>query len=322
MSKILYGLDPQEYEHPLDREALNALQKISGIQALYQKFEGSTIEKATLLNYKGNKLKINKNNFSKIFDLYQQALKILDFAEFPDLYTSWDYQVKASAYGVEKPSVWISSGAVDILDEEELMFVLGHELGHIKSGHSFYYSLSRRFLPLIVNNIPVPNIPILGDLLVQSIQYPLYHWSRMQELSCDRAGLLCCQNKEAALRAIIKLAGVPLKNQGDDYLNDFIEQSREFIEDDFETTDTMIKKFSQAYSFDHAIIQGRLVPQTHPFPMLRIGKLIEWIESGQYEQLFSKDREKMKIIYCSKCGEIIDIEENFCGFCGAIIEKN
>ena len=45
MSKILYGLDPQEYEHPLDREALNALQKVSGIQAIFQKFQGSTIEK-------------------------------------------------------------------------------------------------------------------------------------------------------------------------------------------------------------------------------------------------------------------------------------
>ena len=62
MSKILYGLDPQEYEHPLDREALNALQKISGIQAIFQKFQGSTVEKAMILQHKGEKLKVNENN--------------------------------------------------------------------------------------------------------------------------------------------------------------------------------------------------------------------------------------------------------------------
>ena len=59
MSKILYGLDPQEYEHPLDREALNALQKISGIQAIFQKFQGSTVEKAMILQHKGEKLKVS-----------------------------------------------------------------------------------------------------------------------------------------------------------------------------------------------------------------------------------------------------------------------
>ena len=49
MAKILYGLDPQEYEHPLDREALNALQKISGIATVFQKIEGSTFEKSLIL---------------------------------------------------------------------------------------------------------------------------------------------------------------------------------------------------------------------------------------------------------------------------------
>jgi len=320
MQKILYGIHPQEYEHPLDREALNILQKISGIEALYQKFQGSTIEKAVLLSYKGEKLKINSKNFEKIYALYMKACEILDFDNPPDLYTSWDYNLDAHAFGVEKPSIFISSGTIDILNDDELMFIFGHELAHIKSGHMFYYNLARRFLPLIINNIPIPNVPVLGKVVVESIQYPLYHWSRMQELTCDRAGLLCCQNEISSYRVLIALAGVPLKYQKDNYVQEFIEQSRQFIEDDFEPTDKIIKKFSQAYSFDRYLNAGELIPQTHPFPMLRIGKLKEWIESGNYEKILKKERTKIEILYCQKCNEIINKGDKFCGACGAEIK--
>ena len=69
----------------------------------------------------------------------------------------------------------------------------------------FYYMLAKKFLPLIRNNIPIPNIPILGGVLVETIQYPLYHWKRMQELTCDRGGLLCCQNEESAYLSLIHI---------------------------------------------------------------------------------------------------------------------
>ena len=316
MAKILYGLDPQEYEHPLDREALNALQKISGIQAIFQKFQGSTVEKAMILQHKGEKLKVNENNFKKLHNLFLEGCEILDFDTPPDLYTSWDYNLGASAFGVENPSVHITSGTIDILDDKALSFIIGHELAHIKSGHAFYYMLARKFLPLMLKNIPIPNIPILGNVVIETIQYPLYHWSRMQELSCDRAGLLCCQNKESAFKALIAIAGVPLKYLGEDFVNSFIEQSEQFENDDFEPTDKIIKKLSQTYSFD-AYQQGQIVPRSHPLPMLRIGKLNAWIKSGQYDEVLNKEREKITIIYCSKCNEIIDLDDKFCGFCGA-----
>ena len=317
MSKILYGLDPQEYEHPLDREALNALQKISGIQAIFQKFEGSTLEKALILQHKGEKLKVNEKNFKKLYQLFLKGCEILDFDEPPDLYTSWEYQLNACAFGVEKPSIFISSGCIDILDDSALSFIIGHELAHIKSGHMFYYMLAQRFLPFILANIPIPNIPILGGVLVETIKYPLYNWKRMTELTCDRGGLLCCQNNESAFKALIALAGVPLKYQDEDFVNSFIEQSRIFIEDDFEPTDKIIKKLSQTYSFDHFFKYGQTVPRSHPLPMLRIGKLNEWIESGKYDEVKNREREKVTIIYCSKCNEIIDNGDKICGFCGA-----
>ena len=97
MSKILYGLDPQEYEHPLDREALNAMQKISGIQAIFQKFQGSTIEKAMILQHKGEKLKVNENNFKKLHSLNnfsKRYMKYLGHEEFGDIHKYWNHPEK------------------------------------------------------------------------------------------------------------------------------------------------------------------------------------------------------------------------------------
>ena len=108
----------------------------------------------------------------------------------------------------------------------------------------------------------------------------------------------------------------PLADNSEDFVNSFIEQSEQFENDDFEPTDKIIKKLSQTYSFDH-YMAGQIVPRSHPLPMLRIGKLNSWIKSGEYDEVINKEREKITIIYCSKCNEIIDLDDKFCGFCGS-----
>ena len=58
---------------------------------------------------------------------------------------SIDYHFTA---GVERPLILLYSGAVELLSTEELLFVIAHELGHVKSGHVLYYQIAE-FLPLI-----------------------------------------------------------------------------------------------------------------------------------------------------------------------------
>ena len=39
---------------------------------------------------------------------------------------------------MNKPIIVLNSALVDLLDEEELRFVIAHELGHALSGHAVY----------------------------------------------------------------------------------------------------------------------------------------------------------------------------------------
>ena len=45
------------------------------------------------------------------------------------------------ALGTNNPFIVLNSGLVDLLDAEELRAVIGHELGHILSGHSVYRTM-------------------------------------------------------------------------------------------------------------------------------------------------------------------------------------
>ena len=52
----------------------------------------------------------------------------------------------ALTIGMNKPFIVVSSGLVDLLDDEEMRFVLAHELGHAMSGHAVYQTLLQRLI--------------------------------------------------------------------------------------------------------------------------------------------------------------------------------
>src|SRR6266481_7995727 len=96
----------------------------------------------------------------------------------------------------------ITTGMVNLYDPEELRWVVGHELGHILSGHAVYRTMLLILLRLASRAAFLPLTIGLGAII-----WGLEEWFRKSELSCDRAGLLAGQDVDAARRALMKLAG-------------------------------------------------------------------------------------------------------------------
>ena len=162
----------------------------------------------------------------------------------------------------------LNSGAVDLLTDSQLNYVVGHELGHIKSGHVLYHLMAQLFSS-VIGMIP------LGETLLTPIQYSLLYWQRMSEFTADRAGLLTCQNKDAAIEAIIKMAGVPQKYFEKLDKEAFLKQAEEF-----ET------RFSSVA--DSAIRTLSIISSTHPWTVYRAGELLKWVGSGEYERILNE----------------------------------
>lgn len=265
--KILKGLDHTLYEHPFDKKALHTLQGTPGVDIVGHFITKHTIEKIYTVQYTGSNIKVNSENYPKIYEYLQYACEILDMPKVPELYIEWDYSVNAFTVGSENPIIVLSSGLIDLCNDDEIMFVIGHECGHIKSNHMLYHMMAQ------VINICIDSIPF-GNIAAAPLQYALYYWNRMSEFTADRAGLLCCQSGSAAVSAFMKMAGMPVKEYGNMDYRTFIQQAVEFKKLDYDAMSKVIKFISVADNM-------------HPWTVMRAAELLSWVKKGEYEQILT-----------------------------------
>lgn len=260
--KILTGLDHKQYEHSFDKMALEKLESIPLLTKFFTWMTTNTIERIYTVQYTGSNLKVTNTNYPKIYQYLEDACHILDLDRMPDLYLDWHYSINACTIGAEHPIIILNSGLIDLCDDDEIMFILGHEVGHVKSNHMLYHMMAQ-VVDFFIDSIPG------GNLVAGGLQYALYYWYRMSEFSADRAGLLCCQDTEAMIRAFIKMAGLPIKEFGNICTDTFLQQARDFKTLDYDGMNKVVKLIS-------------IADDSHPWTVMRSSELLKWIESGEY----------------------------------------
>lgn len=314
MLNSIKDLSPFEYEHSFDAKALDALQRTPGLDILIRQFNKLAIEKMITIQYTGSNLHITSKNYPKLYDILRSTCDILNLPAIPDLYLTWGYNINGFTIGVDNPIIVLNSGAVDLLSDHELHYLIGHEVGHIKSRHTLYHQVGQ-FFPMIADFIGAATLGV-GKLFSTPLQLALLQWSRMSELTADRAGLLACQDVNVAASVMIKWSGMPVKYHNDIDIKHFIEQAKRFKELDFENINKIIKFFS-------------IIDDSHPWTVMRTAELINWINSGEYQDILDrKTKNRINIISngqshkCRVCRTVVDITENFCGKCGARINED
>jgi Zn-dependent protease with chaperone function len=305
--KKLTGLRPQAYEHPSDKKTLEMLEQTAGLDKLVRKCNEYGLERLLRVQLMGSYLRASEDSFPDLFRMVTQACEILDIPVRPALYLQ-PGELNAFTAGVDKPIIVLTSGLVDALTPEELFFVIAHEAGHIKSGHVLYYQIAM-LLPVIAEAIGAATLGV-GSLLSLPLEIALLRWQRMSELTADRAGLLACQDVNAAISAMVKLAGLPSKFFASINTEDFIAQAREFESFDSDKLDWLAKFLSG-------------VGQTHPWTVMRANEFLRWIDSGEFDRILS-DPGKMEAPpgrpkFCTNCGSALAASGSFCTQCGARI---
>ncbi len=262
--RILRDINPASWEHPADRAALTALRRVPGFDQVLRKVFGIFGEKPIRLAFQANAVRVSERQFPLIHRRYLEVLETLDAPEHYELFVSQTPIVNAGAYGMDRPFIILNSGSIRLLDDEdELRFLLGHELGHILSGHVLY-----RTMLILLIEIAQMGFPIVG-LAARAVLVALLEWGRKAELSADRAGLLATQNPEAALRTLMKLAGGGTNEETD--LTEFLRQA-----DEYRTGGDLLDSVFKVLN---------LVAATHPFHVLRAAELRDWVETGEYDRL-------------------------------------
>lgn len=266
-------LDPAAVMHPWDVQATRALARVPGLETLTKKVMEYGFERVFYLENIADNVRVTDKMFPRLYRMLRWGCKILGVAE-PELYVTTDPVPNAYTYGHTRPFIVLSSGLVDMLDEQEQLFVLGHELGHIKYGHVLYTVLARN-LSVMLDVIAKATLG-LGGLVGFALALPLFDWYRKAELSADRAGLLCVQDAEVPFRTLMKIAGGSRDMYADMDRSEFMKQVRAYEDADESTLNKMYKVFLTAL-------------RTHPFPIMRAKHLDEWIVGGGFRELTGID---------------------------------
>lgn len=217
----------------------------------------------------GEGINITEESLPQMYHELVRCCEVLGIKDIPAYSTDWFYGPYHFSNGETHRRIVMMSGSADLFTEAEMAFVLGHELGHIACGHKPYHMLWETFYMPFVNDAAF-------KAWASIIKLPLLEWYRISDYTADRMGLLCCQDINSALSTMIKKAGLPKKCYGSINIESFIEQARHFDADLTGTMDRVVKILS-------------IRSAEFPWLVVRAGKLLEWYESGEYQQIIESN---------------------------------
>ena len=162
--------------------------------------------------------------------------------------------LNAYTFGMDSPkAIVLHSALFQLMDHDELQFILGHELGHVDLGHTWLNTL-------IGGMAGIPSS--FGAAAILELAFRC--WNRACEYSADRAGVLACNNPNKAITALVKLeAGSDARTQAG------ILRAIQRIESQ---DDDLVNNLSELLA-------------THPMIIKRIEQIREFAASDNYRRL-------------------------------------
>lgn len=259
----------ESIQHPEDRAALDALKKIPLLDQVIAFIIKHGWERALYLQNISSSVKVSPRQCPRVWYLFNEANRILGVDEPAELYITQAPTLNAYTYGHEKPFIMLHSATVDGMNDDELLAIIGHEIGHILSGHCLYTTMAVLVTPLI--KLGLRNFP--GGALASSVlEMALFRWMRASEMTGDRFGLLTCQDSSTMVQVLMKLAGGATNEERDQM--EFLAQAQAYREADESLLDNMFKLMQISY-------------RTHPLTVIRAAEIMTWAQSRVYMNMMS-----------------------------------
>ncbi len=178
-------------------------------EQIYSALQGEVVESIMELakmqsptNYyrsilEGHSFKVEKQTLPYYYNLFNDIKKTLGFKGKVDFYITGDSSVNAfaiSSMNSDEPNIInVNSSLIELMTEDELRFVVGHEMGHLINGNA-------RLVRLI-------NFIYPGDVEPPiTMQYKIRLWEQLNELIADRFGFLAMPRIETCISAFFKMA--------------------------------------------------------------------------------------------------------------------
>lgn len=289
-------ITPSEFIHPHDAAALRQLENIPGFPALVKKVMQIGLEQMRYGVNMASNIRLSPTQLPHLYNHLPPICERLGIVE-PEFYLEMNPMPNAYTYGDSRVFITITSGLVELMNDEELDAVIAHECGHIMCRHVLYHSVATE----IFNG--AANLGILGDL-AKPIMWAIYHWWRMSELSCDRCAAIVT-SPEVVARVMARLSGGPKEITANLNMEEWAAQANKYEE------------LRSSNLWDKALQLSVVLGLDHPFNAVRVREILNWGKSPQYQHLMNNFKALSSTVKCHRCGGIVCTDWSYCKYCGA-----
>lgn len=167
------------------------------IKNYYDIFENKDELKQIVNQLLSDSVKLNQIIAPRLYDICEEAKKIINFTEDIDFYIISSIEVNAfsiNGFGYVPHMICLTSSLVQLLTDSELKFVIGHEIGHLIYRHSQLYVVNS-----LLSNREESEVPA-------HIANVFTRWNQYAEISADRIGFMVQPDLETIGKVFFKFA--------------------------------------------------------------------------------------------------------------------
>ncbi len=273
----------EEFQTSSDRSALE-LVKATGILPY--------IVNQLLVKPKDRKLRalissqgIPLNHFRDLEGVIQEVAYAVCLERLPAIYViTMTSAPNAFTFGTDDaPVIVLDRRLVESMGVNELRALLGHEMGHIRSGHMLYHSLAQT----LAGGIEMSASLMGFNMISMPMRLALLAWQRESEFSADRTSLVASGASSHVVDMFGTLVGI----------------SGVSTEKNTSLLDNVTELF-----------------QTHPNLSLRANAVLKFSKSEEYDRIVKKTahRRLLRLALsptCRFCGSTKEIKATFCPTC-------
>lgn len=262
------ALDPREFEHP-SMQKMNQLLRNSVVLRKSAESLSKTVSKPW---YEStfNTIAATEKQYPRVLEAGLLAARRLGAREIPPFNIELDRPYQSATYGSEHDAfVNVGSSLPRFLNDEELLFVLGHEMGHLVSHHALWTTVSTFLVGQQRQNLMSEGVMgILSNplkLIEGGVESLITNWMRVADFTADRAALLAVGSFDKAKRAIFLL---------------HLRSRRELDEMDIDAWMSRVESQDQRMSK-----LSQMMTSSTPYLGSRLVELRNFASSPQYEAL-------------------------------------
>lgn len=288
-------IDPTLFIHPEDEKALRALSKIPGFTRLSKSFLEYGFEKLYYGQNVASSIRLSPTQLPQIYKHLPPICDKLGIEE-PEFYLVMHPVPNAYTFGDTYKFITVTSGLIEMLEDDEIDAVLAHECGHIICRHSLYHSISSILLQEGSKN--------LTEDISQALLLALLYWERKSELSCDRVAAVVT-SPDAVSRTMVRLSGGAKELTKNINLKEWADQAELYHE-----------IYNDKSLWNRAVQLYGTASLNHPFAAVRVREIIQWCKTSNYASAKSQ-LNKTSQSRCRNCGRIKSSTGKYCLYCGS-----